>query len=180
MMQDPKMMAMMGQNPMAQQMQGSIMAHVAEHLAFAYRVQVEEQLGVPLPAPDAEMPEEIEVQLSRVVAQAAQQLLGTNKQAAQAQQAQQQAQDPMLQLQQQTLQIQAEDVKRKAAEDQNSFAIAKAKLALEQQRMQLDAQKETARLQAQTQQGNMKANLQNQQADKKLRVEMAKTMAKTK
>ena len=180
MMQDPKMMAMMGQNPMAQQMQGSIMAHVAEHLAFAYRVQVEEQLGVPLPAPDAEMPEDMEVQLSRVVAQAAQQLLSTNQQSAQAQQAQQQAQDPMLQLQQQTLQIQAEDVKRKTAEDQNSFEIAKAKLALEQQRMQMEAQKEAARLQAQVQQNNDRLNSQSQQIDKKLRVEVMKNLAKSK
>ena len=180
MLQDPMVMQMMGQNPMAQQMQGAIMAHMAEHLAFSYRVKVEEQLGVPLPAPDVELPENTEIQLSRLVAQAAQQLKNVNQQAAQAQQAQQQAQDPMLQLQQQTLQIQAEDVKRKSVEDQNSFEIAKAKLQLEQQRMQLDSQKEAARLQAQTQQGNMKAALQSQQADKKMRVEIMKNMAKPK
>ncbi len=179
-LQDPKMMAAIGQNPMAQQMQGAIMAHIAEHMAFAYRVQVEEQLGVPLPAPDTDLPEDIEVQLSRVVAQAAQQLLGNNQQAAQAQQAEQQAKDPMLQLQQQTLQIQAQDVQRKAADDERNFQIAQAKLQLEQQRMQLDAQKEAARLQAHTQQDSMKTAIQNKQAEQKMRVEIMKNMTRTK
>ena len=176
MLQDPMVMQMMGQNPMAQQMQGAIMAHIAEHLAFSYRVKVEEQLGVPLPAPDVEMSEETEIGVSRLVAQAAQQLLGVNQQEAQAQQAQQQAQDPMLQLQQQTLQIQAQDVQRKAADDERNFQIAQAKLQLEQQRMQLDAQKEAARLKVQAQQGTMKAAMQSQQADKKLRVDVMKAM----
>lgn len=180
MLQDPMVMQMMGQNPMAQQMQGAIMAHIAEHLAFSYRVKVEEQLGVPLPAPDVELPEDTEVQLSRLVAQAAQQLKNVNQQQAQQQQAQQQAQDPMLQLQQQTLQIQAEDVKRKAAEDQNSFEIAKAKLVLEQKRMQLDAQKEAARLQVQERQAQAKLMADAQQSDKKMRVEVMKNMAKSK
>jgi hypothetical protein len=176
MIQDPMIMQMMGQNPMAQQMQGAIMAHVAEHLAFSYRVKVEEQLGVPLPAPDAEIPEEIEVELSRVIAQAAQQLKNSNQKQAQAQQAQQQAQDPMLQLQQQTLQIQSQDIQRKAADDERNFAIAQAKLALEQQRMQLDAQKEATRLQVQERQANAKIVAQAQQSDKKNRIDMAKTI----
>ena len=165
MIQDPSVMQIMGQNPMAQQMQGAIMAHIAEHLAFLYRLKVQEQLGVPLPAPDAELPEEIEVELSRVIAQASQQLKNTNQQQAQAQQAQQQAQDPMLQLQQKTLEIQAQDVQRKAADDERDFQIAQAKLGLEKQRMQLDAQKEAARLQ-----------VQDRQAQAKNRIDLAKSM----
>ena len=167
MMQDPMIMQMMGQNPMAQQMQGAIMAHIAEHLAFAYRVKIEEQLGVPLPAPDFEMSEETEIGVSRLVAQAAQQLKDTNQQAAQQQQQQQQSQDPMLQLQQQTVQVQAQDVQRKAADDERNFEIAKAKLMLEQRRMELDSQKETNRLQVQERQSNAK-----------LRVDLAKSANK--
>lgn len=176
MIQDPSVMQIMGQNPMAQQMQGAIMAHIAEHLAFSYRSKVEEQLGVPLPPPDTELPEDVEAELSRVIAQASQQLKNNNQQQAQSQQAQQQAQDPMLQLQQQTLQIQSQDIQRKAADDERNFQIAQAKLDLEQQRIQLDSQKEAARLQVQERQAQAKLMAEAQQADKRNRIDMAKTM----
>jgi hypothetical protein len=140
-MQDPTVMQMMGQSPMAQQMMGAVMAHIAEHMAFAYRQQIEEQLGVPMTAPDQELDEQTEVQLSRLVAQAAQQLLQSNTQKAQQQQAQQQAQDPALQMAQAELQLKAEELKRKAQNDQMDFQIAQQKLQLEAQRLQLEAQK---------------------------------------
>lgn len=178
MIQDPMIMQMMGQSPMAQQMQGAIMAHVSEHLAFSYRSKVEEQLGVPLPAPDAELPEDIEVQLSQVIAQAAQQLKGINQQQAQQQQAQQQAQDPNIQLQQQAIQVQQQEVQRKSQDDERNFQIAQAKLQLEQQRMQLDAQKEAARLQIQDRQNTAKIAAQSQQSDQKIRADMFKSANK--
>jgi hypothetical protein len=77
MMQDPSVMQLIGQSPMAQQMQGAIMAHIAQHLAFNYRAKVEQQLGVPLPPPDSELNPQVEIQISRLVAQASQQLLQT-------------------------------------------------------------------------------------------------------
>jgi hypothetical protein len=141
MLQDPSIMQMMGQSPMAQQMQGAIMAHMAEHMAFAYRQQIEEQLGVPMTAPDQELDEQTEVQLSRLVAQAGQQLLQSNMQKAQQQQAQQQAQDPALQMAQAELQIKQAEVQRKAQNDQMEHQIAQQKLQLEQQRLALEAQK---------------------------------------
>ena len=95
MMQDPKIAAMIGQSPMAQQMQAAVMAHVAEHLAFAYRAGIERQLGAALPPPPDKDNENLlspalEAQLAPLVAQAAQQLLAQN----QAQAAQQQVQQP--------------------------------------------------------------------------------------
>ena len=177
MIQDPMIMQVMGQNPMAQQMQGAIMAHIAEHLAFSYRSKVEEQLGVPLPPPDAELPPEIEAQLSQVIAQAAQQLKGINQQQAQQAQAQQQAQDPSLQLQQQALQVQAQDVQRKAQDDERNFQIAQQKLQLEQQKMQMDAQKEAARMQIQERQNTARLASQNQQANQKMRIDVLKVNA---
>ena len=141
MLQDPMIMQMMGQSPMAQQMQGAIMAHMAEHMAFAYRQQIEEQLGVPMTAPDQELDEQTEVQLSRLVAQAGQQLLQSNMQKAQQQQAQQQAQDPALQMAQAELQLKQAEMQRKAQNDQMDFQIAQGKLQLEQQRLVLEAQK---------------------------------------
>jgi len=168
MMQDPMIMQMMGQSPMAQQMMGAVMAHIAEHMAFAYRQQIEQQLGVPMTAPDQELDEQTEVQLSRLVAQAAQQLLQSNMGKAQQQQAQQMAQNPQLQMAQAELQLKAEELKRKEADSQRDFQIAQQKLALEQQRLQVETQKEAARLQAQQMQG-----------DKKLRADMVKSMIKT-
>lgn len=174
MIQDPMVMQIMGQNPMAQQMQGAIMAHISEHLAFSYRSKVEEQLGVPLPAPDAELPPDIEVQLSKVIAQAAQQLKGINQQKAQQEQAQQQAQDPALQLQQQALQVQAQDVKRKEIDDQRDFEIAQRKLELENKRIDVDAAKEASRLQTQDRQNKDRIASQDYQSNQKMRIDVLK------
>ena len=69
-MQDPQVAQMVGQNPQAQRIMASLQAHIAEHLGFKYREQIEEKLGAPLPAPNEELPENVEVQLARVVAEA--------------------------------------------------------------------------------------------------------------
>ena len=177
MIQDPSIMQMIGQNPMAQQIQGAIMAHVAEHLAFSYRSKVEEQLGVPLPAPDADLPPDVEVQLSQVIAQAAQQLKGINQQQAQQAQNQQQAQDPNIMLQQQAIQVQQQDVQRKSQDDERNFQIAQAKLQLEQQKMQMEVQKEAARMQIQERQNTARLASQNQQANQKMRIDVLKVNA---
>jgi hypothetical protein len=174
-MQDPKIMQIIGQNPMAQQMQGAIMAHIAEHLSFAYRSQIEDQLGVPLPPPNMELPPQLETEMSRVIAEAAKQLQGVNKQQSQQQQAQQQAQDPMIQLQQATVQVQAQEVQRKTQDDERNFQIAQQKLQLEQMKIQLEAKKEEARLKSQERQNTVRVAAQNQQNDKKLRVDMIKS-----
>jgi hypothetical protein len=155
-MQDPKIAATIGQNPMAQQMQAAIMAHIAEHLAFQYRKDVEAQVGVPLPAPDEKLPEDVEVQLSRLVAQGSKQLMQKNAAEAQQQQAQQQAQDPMVQMQQQELQIKQAEVQRKAQKDQQENAIAQEKLQLERDRIEVEATKEMQRIQSQEKQTSAK------------------------
>jgi len=102
-MQDPKVMATLGQNPMAQQMMAALMAHIAEHSAFAYRAQVEMALGVPLPTLDdantAPIAPEDEKALAPLIAAAAQRTMVQNQAMAAQQQAQQQAQDPTLQMQ---------------------------------------------------------------------------------
>jgi hypothetical protein len=133
--QDPLMAAQIGQNPQAQKMQAEIMAHISEHLAFAYRKKVEEQLGVPMPKPDEDLPEDVEVQLSRLVAQASQQVLAQSKGQAAQQQAQQQAQDPLVQMQQQELQIKMQDAQIKAQKVQGDLAIREQELQLKAQEM---------------------------------------------
>jgi len=163
-MQDPSVMGMIGQSPMAQQMQGAIMSHIAEHMAFKYRSMIEQQLGVEMTPPDAQLDENTEVQLSRLVAQAAQQLLQTNQQKAQSQQAQQMQQNPMLQMQQAELQLRQQELQRKEADSQRDFQIAQQKMQLEQQRLQLDAQKEQMRLAAQQQSAQLAAASKERQA----------------
>ena len=138
-LQDPMLRQMMQQNPMAGQMMAAAMAHVNEHLGFLYRKQLEEQLGVPLPPPDEPLPEDFEVELSRLVAKGAQQLLQVHQGQAQQQQAQQQAQDPVVQMQQAELQLRAQREQREAAMDQAELQLKmqaqQDKVRLEQQRI---------------------------------------------
>jgi len=158
-MQDPMIAQTIGQNPMAQKIQAAAMAHIAEHLAFKYRKNVEEQIGVPIPAPDAELPEDVEVELSRLVAQGAAQLLQANQAQAQQAQAQQQAQDPLIQMQQAELQIKQAEVQAKAQKMQADTQIAQAKLQLEAQRMQGTQAIEQQRIQSQEKQANQKVQV---------------------
>lgn len=155
-MKDPMIAAQIGQSPMAQQMQASIMAHIAEHLAFAYRRKIEEQMGVPLPPPDQKLPEDVEVQLSQLVAQAGAQLLQLNMSQAQKQQAEQQAQDPLIQMQQEELKIKAADMQRKQQKDQADIQLAQAKLQVENKRIDSETQREQMRLAASQKQSEQK------------------------
>ena len=132
-MQDPIIMAQIGQNPMAQQMQAAVMAHIAEHLSFQYRKQIEDRLGATLPAPNAELNEDMEVQLSKLVAQASTQLLQMHQGQAAQQQAQQQMQDPIIQMQQQELQIKAQEAATKAKKVEGDLMLKHAEIELKYQ-----------------------------------------------
>jgi hypothetical protein len=167
-MQDPTVMQLIGQSPMAQQMQGSVMAHIAEHLAFNYRAKVEQQLGVPLPPPDANLDPKVEAQLSQLIAQASQQLLQSNQQQAQQQQAQQQAQDPNMQMQMKELQLKEQELARKKEQSDREFDLSQQKLQIERDRIAIDAKKEGARLQSQERQG-----------DKRIQADIAKAGMKS-
>jgi hypothetical protein len=135
-MQDPMVASQIGQNPMAQAIQGAMMAHIAEHLGFEYRKQIEERVGVPLPPPDKPMPEDIELEMSRFIAQASQQLLQIHQSQAAQPQAQQQAQDPLIQMQQQELQIKQAEVQRKTQKDATDAQIQQQRLGIERERIQ--------------------------------------------
>ena len=178
-MQDPMIAQTIGQNPMAQQVMAASQAHIAEHLAFSYRKQIEEKLGAPLPAPDAPLPEEVEVLLAGLVAEAGKQLTQAHQQQAAQQQAQQQAQDPMFQLEQAKVQIQQSEVQRKAEKDKVDAQIAAAKLQLDKQRVQSDMQKENMRVQSQQQQNDTRTRSQDEQAKSKLKLEAMKLMHET-
>jgi hypothetical protein len=148
-MQDPKILQIVGQNPMAQQIQAAAMAHINEHVAFEYRKQIEEQLGVPLPGMDEVLPEDVEAEISKLMAQAAQQLLSKDQAEVQQQQAQQQQQDPLIQMQQQELAIKQQESQAKSQKmmadtqlDQQKLELEKAKLELE--KAKIDSQERVA------------------------------------
>ena len=155
-LQDPSIMQTIGQNPMAQQMQAAMMAHVAEHLGFRYRQEIEQRVGAPLPGPEQDISEAEELAMAKYVAEAAQQVLQIHQAQAAQQQAQAIAQDPLVQLQQQELQIKGMEQQRKLQKDSIDAQIAEKRLNVEQQRIAVDAQKEGIRLQNQNQQNKLK------------------------
>jgi len=177
-MQDPQVAQMIGQNPQAQQIMMALQAHIAEHLGFKYRKQIEEKLGAPLPAPNEELPEEVEIQLARVVAEAGKQLTQANQQQAAQQQAQQQQQDPVFQLQQQEMQIKGAEVqrktqkdaadiqlrqeeqKRKLTKDMADAQLKERELELDKLEIGIDAKKAGVKMQAEKRRDKDKTNLE--------------------
>ena len=137
-LQDPLTAKVIGQNPQAQSMAANMQAHIAEHFGFEYRQMIEQQLGAPLPYlkdDDDTLPEEYEVQLSRLIAQASQQLLQQNQAQNAQEQVQQQAQDPIIQMQQQELQIKAQEVQRKTQKDQMDAKLKEEQIQVERERI---------------------------------------------
>ena len=163
-MQDPQIAAFIGQNPAAQQIAGALNAHIAEHIAFSYYRQIEKALGVPLPKPNAEIPEEMEVKLAALIAEAAQQ--NTQQKQAQAAQAaaQQKAQDPIIQMQQQELQIKQAEQQRKAQKDQADIQLDAARLQLDAQKSERTASIEASRIASQNEQAQAKNDLEEAKA----------------
>jgi hypothetical protein len=159
-MQDPIVAQLIGQNPRAPQISAAMQAHIAEHVGFAYRQKIEQQLGMPLPPEGEQLPPQIEIALSGMMAQAAQQVLQQSQAQAAQQQAQQQAQDPVVQMQQQELQIKAKEVDIKEKKVQIDAAARADELELKKQalagKMELDG---------------FKAGQQAQQAEKKLQAD---------
>jgi len=176
-MQDPTVVGALGKSPQAQAMMASLQAHIAEHVAFKYRAQVEEKVGATLPYPNEELAPELEIEMSRVAADASRQVKDQNAQQQAQQEAQKQAQDPILQLKQQELQLKQQEVQlkaqkdqleaqikqaevqRKAQKDQMDNKIDQQQLAIDQQELEIDAQKAGAKLAADRRTANTKLDL---------------------
>jgi hypothetical protein len=154
---DPLIQKMVGQSPNAAALQAAMQAHIAEHMAFQYRVEIEKMLGVSLPPEDDQLPEDVEVELSRLVAQASDKLLQKDQAMAQQEQAQQQAQDPIIQMQQAEFQL-------KQAEFEHKKVIDEAELALKTQIELAKNERENKRIDSQAEIAG--ANLALKAADK--------------
>lgn len=152
-MNDPLIQQLIGQNPRAQQMQAAMMAHIAEHVGFAYRQKIEQQLGVALPPEDEKLPPQVEMALSTMMAQAAQQVLQQNQAQVAQQQAQAQAQDPVIQMQMQELEIKQQEVALKEKKIATDAAAKADELELKKQeleaRMELEGFKVATNMQQQ-------------------------------
>jgi len=148
-LQDPTTQQLIGQNPMGQQIVAALQAHIAEHFGFKYRQQIEQQVGAPIPYlkdEDDTLPEEYEIQLSRLVAQASQQLLLQNQTAAAQAQVQQQMQDPIIQMQMQELDLKGKEIERKASKDLLDAELRKEQLDIERDRVMIQAELEGTKL----------------------------------
>ena len=171
-MQDPVIMQTIGQNPKANQIMASLQAHIAEHLGFYYRTMIEKQMGVPLPAPDKQLPDDVEVQLSQLIAQASAQLLQANQAQAQQAQAQQMAQDPLVQIQQAELQIKTQEAQRKAQKDATDAQLKQSQQQIERERIMTQKEIDMARIQATVQKDQMELAQDAQSEKNKLMAEM--------
>jgi hypothetical protein len=149
-MQDPKIAQLVNQNPQAPLIQAAALAHINEHIGYQYRKEIEAQLGAALPEPDEELPPNAEFEISKLMAQAAQQLLQKNQGEAAQQQAQQQMQDPIVQMQQQELQIKQQEVQIKAQKTMADIEIDKARLQLEKAKMDSQERIEGVKIGAKT------------------------------
>jgi hypothetical protein len=172
-MQNPVVAQTIGQNPQANLIMASLQAHIADHLGFSYRAKLEKQMGVTMPPPEKELPKELEVELSKLIAVASQQLLQADKAQVAQQQSQQQAQDPLVQMQQAELQIKGQEVQRKAAKDQTDAQIKGQQLQIERERIQQQAQTDAMRIQAQTEQAQLRNEHDNDMERTRLGVQTA-------
>ena len=174
-LQDPMIQQYIGQNPQAQKILGGITAHIAEHVGYQMRQKIEQQLGMPLPPEDSKLPPEVEIALSGMMAQAANQVVQENQAMAAQQQAQQQAQDPLLQIQMQELQLKAQELALKEKKLQLDAAAATDKQDLEEQKVKGHLELEAMRVGAQIRESQAKQQFEQERAGFQMGSEIAKT-----
>jgi hypothetical protein len=145
-MQDPKMAQLIGQNPMAAQIQAAAMAHIQEHVAFQYRKEMEEQIGTELPPPNQDLPEEYELAISRLAARGAAKLLQKDQAEMAQQQAQAEAQNPLTQIQMRELAVKEGELQRKMRKDILDATAKADQLELEEKRIEVQAEIEGTKL----------------------------------
>ena len=176
-MQNPAIMQVIGQNPMAQQMMAAVQAHMAEHAGYMYRQKVEQQLGMPMPPEDEKLSPQLELALSSMMAQAANQVLLQDQSQAAQQQAQQQMQDPLVQMQQQELAIRQKEVELKGIKITGDLARDADKQKLEEQRVQGQLELDALRVGAQIKESQSKAQAEQERVGVQMGADIAKNKA---
>lgn len=126
-MTDPMIMAMVGQSPKAQAIQGQMEAHIAEHLAHQYRGEIQAAIGVELPPLGQPMPPDVENRIAKLVAEAGE-IVRQKHQAEMAQkQAEQMAQDPVFQLREREVALKERAQQHKEKMERGEFVVDIAK-----------------------------------------------------
>ena len=174
MLQDPLIQQFIGQNPRAPAIQAALTAHVAEHVGYMMRQKIEQQLGMPLPPEDEKLPPNVELALSAMMAQAANQVLMQDQAKAAQIQAQQQAQDPVVQMQMQELQIKQGELELKKQKLMMDAAAASDKQELEEQKVSGQLQLESMRVGAQIKESQAKQQFEQERAGVQMGAEIAK------
>jgi len=176
-MQDPKIAQIIGQNPQAQAIQAAMMAHIQEHVAFEYRMRIEEEMGIPLPTEEQnkKVDPAFANQLAAMASEAAQKLFKQHTQEAQQQMAQQQLQDPVIQMQQQELQIKMQELQLRQQKQQIEAAAKADQIRVEESR--IEAQKEIAAMQVAATAAAKRDQLEKQQQleGTRMGIELAKS-----
>jgi len=182
---DPQIREQMKNNQMGSAINSALDAHIREHLAFIFRDQIEEELGVPLPPTNQPLPEDIEKRLSTLVADAADQMLGKKKAKAKAEQDAKMQKDPIVQQREKELQIRQQDVQRRAQADQAKSQLEQQKLAVTEQvdreKQQIEREKiasrersDAAALEQERQEMLLKSQLDQEKFDAEQEVEGVK------
>ena len=177
MLQDPTIMAVIGQSPLFPKFQAALMAHVTEHVGYAYRQQIEQQLGMALPPDEEKLPPQVEQSLSTMMAQAAQQVMLQNQAKAAQAQAQQQAQDPLVQMQMMELQLKQKELEIKEKKLLADAAAQSDKLDIEDKKVSGQLELEALRVGAQINESKNKARAQNELEGLRIGVDIAKSKA---
>ncbi len=176
-LQDPLIQQFIGQNPRAPAIQAALTAHVAEHVGYMMRQKIEQQLGMPLPPEDEKLPPNVEIALSGMMAQAAQQVLMQDQAKAAQQQAQQQAQDPVVQMQLQELQLKGKEIELKAQKISLDAAAKADAQALKEQEVSGKLELESMRVGAQIKESQFKQQFEQERAGLEIGIDIAKSKA---
>ena len=149
---DPKLKEIVGQSPFAGAIQQALSAHITEHVAFQYRKEIEERLGVPMPSEEKPLPQDAEEELSKLTAQAAQKLLNSNTAEMQEVEAKTMQEDPLTQIQQRELAIKEKELQHKIEMDKMKLELETAKTKinkeLQEDRLESEDKREGVRIAA--------------------------------
>lgn len=163
-MQDPKIQQIVGQSPFAQVIMSAMQSHITEHVALQYRKEIEKQMGVSMPGVEENLPEDVELEMSRMVAQAAGKLLQKDQAEAAAQQAAEQQADPLTQLQQREMALKESELRHKIEMDKANLDVkattAAGNIALQKERIQSEDEREAARINVRVSEIQGKQNLE--------------------
>jgi hypothetical protein len=180
--EDPKIQQIVGQSPFAGAIQSAMAAHITEHVAYAYRAEVEKRLGVPLPPEGEPLPEDAERELAILVAAAGEKVLADNKAEVADEEAKAAENDPMTQIQLRKLDLDERKQGWRENSDQINMRLketmAAADALLRKERIASDERREGARIGARIATDADRASKKAVESGVKIGLEMAKELTK--